>query len=614
MNRLLPLILMSAAWLHPASAGAAWAPAQGEIMTRWAAEVDSDVPLPEYPRPQMVREQWLNLNGLWDYSIAPTAATAAASFSGQILVPYPVQSALSGVKRTLSPTERLTYRRTFEIPAGWQGQRVLLQFGAVDWRAEVTVNGTRVGEHEGGYDAFSFDITDALKPEGEQEIIVTVTDPTDTAPIPRGKQVLEPKGIWYTAVSGIWQTVWLEPVPQAYISGLKITPDVDGGELRVEIASGGGAAGAGGLVVEALDGGRAVARVVSDGPSEFILKIGDAKLWSPSNPFLYDLEITLGDDTVKSYAGMRKIELKKDTAGLNRLFLNNEPLFQYGTLDQGWWPDGLYTAPTDEALRFDIEETRAMGFNMIRKHVKVEPARWYYWADKLGMLVWQDMPSGDKYIKPEEADIVRTPESVAIFENEYKALISGLYNHPSIVMWVPFNEGWGQFDTARIVEFTRQLDPTRLVNNTSGWSDRGVGDVNDMHKYTGPDMPEPEEKRAVVLGEFGGLGLVVPGHLWEIGRRWGYRDMKDVAELTDRYEALIEALRPMIARGLAAAIYTQTTDVEGEVNGLLTYDRAVNKMGAEKLADLHRGLYTIQSDPTVPKPTPPPMPERSEKK
>ena len=584
---------------------AAWAPVPGEIMTPWASKVDPAKPLPEYPRPQMVRKEWQNLNGLWDYAITSKTQERAGDFQGQILVPFPVQSALSGVKKTLTPENRLWYRRTFTVPESWGDKRVLLHFGAVDWDATVWVNGKELGKHQGGYDPFSFDITSALKKGAEQEIMLAIWDPNNSDVIPRGKQVLQPRGIYYTAVSGIWQTVWLEVVPQAHIAALKVTPDLDAKSVRL-VATVEGGQPSDQIEVAVKDAGKVVATGKGSAGQGIAIAIDNPKLWeaAPAEPFLYDLTVTLqgANDSVESYFGMRKIEVKKDEQGVNRLFLNNKPLFQYGPLDQGWWPDGLYTAPTDEALKFDIDETIKMGFNMARKHVKVEPERWYYWADKLGLIVWQDMPSGDKGIRPNQPDIERDARSKEIYEREYTRMIESHYSHPSIVMWVPFNEGWGQFDTARIVEMTKKLDPTRLVDNASGWSDRGVGDVYDMHKYPGPGMFPVEEKRASVLGEFGGLGLPVEGHLWVIGRRWGYRDMKDAAELTQRYTELVDAMKPLIAHGLSAAVYTQTTDCEGEVNGLLTYDRAVNKIGVDQIAKINRGVYGIKTDLSKPLP------------
>ena len=573
----------------------AWEPANGPLMTRWAKEVSPDNALPEYPRPQMVREDWLNLNGLWDYSILAKAAEQPEKFDGEIMVPFPCESALSGVMKPVGKDKRLWYRRTFRVPRRWRGQRVLLHFGAVDWDTTVWVNGKEVGSHKGGYDPFTFDITDALKRSRSQEIVVSVWDPTNNGTQPRGKQVNRPGGIWYTAVTGIWQTVWLEPVPETYIKGIKIVPDLDKSRVRVTIDAASDMEGYN-FNVTVRGGGLLRTTGGSIGLNKLTVTVPDAKLWSPDSPFLYDLEVKLLKDDktvdkVDSYFGMRKIEVKKDKEGINRLFLNNEVLFQYGPLDQGWWPDGLYTAPTDEALKYDIEVIKKLGCNMLRKHVKIEPDRLYYWCDKLGVMVWQDMPSGDKYIGGNDPDIQRTPESAAQFEAELKAMIATFYNHPSIIMWVPYNEGWGQWDTPRIVKMIKELDPTRLVNNTSGWADRKVGDVHDIHSYPGPACPPISEDRAAVLGEFGGLGLPVKGHTWQDEKNWGYRSYENREQLTDAYVTLLAKVRPLIGKGLSAAVYTQTTDVEIEVNGYMTYDRAMIKADPDRMAEAARKLY-----------------------
>jgi hypothetical protein len=575
-------------------AGETWKAAEAPIKSRWASEVSPENALPEYPRPQMVRKEWRNLNGLWDYAIAPKTSTSPITFQGKILVPYPIESALSGVMKRVSESERIWYRRTFTIPANWMGRRVLLNFGAVDFEAKVYVNEKLVGEHVGGYDGFSFDITDLLRKYGENDIVVAVSDPTDAGTQPRGKQVRKPNSIWYTPTSGIWQTVWIEPVSAAHISSLKIVPDIDAGTVSVKPVV---TATLGSQTVEVTvrKRGEIVVRQTAAPGAAFQLPIKNARLWSPEDPQLYDITVALklgshAVDQVESYFGMRKISLGKDAKGFTRLMLNNKPYFQAGPLDQGFWPDGLYTAPTDEALRYDIEMTKKLGFNMARKHVKIEPDRWYYWCDKLGLLVWQDMPSGDKYIGPSDPDITRSPESARQYERELTSLVGGLGNHPCIVMWVPFNEGWGQYDTARIAELVRQLDPSRLVNSVSGWADRNVGDVYDIHVYPGPAAPKPEEKRAGVLGEFGGLGFPVRGHTWQNERNWGYRNYTNESTLTQAYLDLMVKLFPLIeSHGLSAAVYTQTTDVEGEVNGLMTYDRAMVKMDIEKLAKINRG-------------------------
>jgi hypothetical protein len=573
--------------------GADWKPAKGPLATRWAKDVVSDKALPAYPRPQMVRKEWQNLNGLWELAFAKKAEAPPLGkhLDQQILVPFPVESALSGVMKN---AHRLRYRRTFNVPKDWTGKQVLLHFGAVNWEATVWLNGKKLGEHSGGYDPFSFDITDALKKSGDQELIVDVWNPIDGGSQPRGKQVKKPGGIFYTPSTGIWQTVWLEPVPAASIESLKVVPDVDKGHVRVSVR-GRGLVGDGQVRATVLDNGKEIVTGTGAVGAEVTLAIPEAKLWSPQKPFLYDLRVTLSGkqldstDVVQSYFGMRKISIGKDDKGITRLLLNNTFVFQYGPLDQGFWPDGLYTAPTDEALKYDIEITKKLGFNMTRKHVKVEPERWYYWCDKLGLLVWQDMPSGDRSIGGNDPDIQRSLESARQYELELKNMIAGLRNHPSIVMWVVFNEGWGQFDTPRIVKMTRTLDPTRLVNSASGWTDRGVGDVHDLHAYPGPASPKPETNRAAVLGEYGGLGLGVDGHSWT-GKIWGYQGTKNSADLTRRYERL--AARVWTLKddpGLSAAVYTQITDVETEGNGLLTYDRAVIKVDLERVKAVNSG-------------------------
>ncbi len=611
-------VMVVASWFSTSQATAEWQPGDGPLMTRWAADVSPENALPEYPRPQMQREHWLNLNGLWQYAIRPAdEQNPPTNWDGEILVPFAIESALSGVMKHVGPDNRLWYRRIFRRPSDWDQPRTLLHFGAVDWQSTVWVNGHESGSHQGGYDPFTIDITDHLKPEGDQEVVVSVWDPTDGGTQPRGKQVREPRGIWYTPVTGIWQTVWLEPVPDVSIRGLTLVPDfteaIEAVQLTVDAA------------VRKIDGDLEVHVLILDGetikidarfgfPWPAVLRetinrgvpatgsrsekifVPFPKLWSPKSPFLYDVYVELRSggrtlDEVHSYLGMRKIELRSDANGVNRLFLNNEPLFQYGPLDQGWWPDGLYTAPTDEALRYDIEMAKKLGFNMARKHVKVEPQRWYYWCDKLGLMVWQDMPNGDRHIRPNEPDIERSEESEAIYRHEWQNIINANRNHPCIVAWVPFNEGWGQFKTNEILDWTRELDPTRLVDGPSGWSDRAGGDMHDMHRYPGPGMFPVEENRASVLGEFGGLGLPVEGHTWLDKGNWGYRSFTDPASLANAYEAMVGQLPWLIADGLAAAIYTQTTDVEIEVNGLMTYDRAELKFDADRLAALHARLY-----------------------
>ena len=592
---IISLLLLNAGNVSAKTTTAQWQSVQKHIMTRWAKDVSPEKVHPEYPRPQMARKQWLNLNGLWEYAIRPGNRQQPASFDAKILVPFPVESALSGVAKPVGEKNKLWYSRTFEIPDKWKNKSILLNFGAVDWETTVWINAQKIGAHRGGYDAFTFDITEALKNSGPQKIVISVWDPTDTAEQPRGKQVTTPGGIWYTAVTGIWQTVWLEPVAQAYIKSLKIVTDIDNELVHINAICENPGHGYT-LTAKAKDGFFTKAKATSSLGQQLTLNIKKPKLWSPDSPFLYDLQVTLKDDrakkvdTIKSYLGMRKIALGKDKDCITRLFLNNKSLFHYDPLDQGWWPDGLYTAPTDDALRYDIEVTKKLGFNMARKHVKIEPDRWYYWCDKLGLLVWQDMPSGDKFIQPDGPDIQRTPDSAEQFERELKAMIDNFRNHPSIVMWVLFNEGWGQFDTVRLTEWIKQYDPTRLVNNASGWADRKTGDVHDIHAYPGPAMPQTEPQRAVILGEFGGLGLPVKNHTWQKEKNWGYRTFENSEALTDAYINLIKKLQPMIEKGLAAADYTQTTDVEIEVNGLMTYNRAMVKMDAKRIATANQKI------------------------
>jgi len=533
----------------------------------------------------MIRGPWLNLNGLWQFQFGKRDETPpiGVTLKDEILVPFPVESSLSGVMQT---GDLLWYRRLFKIPNEWDGQRVLLHFGAVDWESDIWVNGQHLKTHRGGYDSFSVDITSALQREDPQELLVRAFDPTDVGSQPRGKQVNEPKGIWYTSSSGIWQTVWMEPVPETHIERLWIRPDVDSSRVDVTVFCTSEDPLAEGLLTEVtvLDAGREVGRGI--GPSGTVVKtkISKPRLWSPGDPFLYDLQIHLKRedqilDSVRSYVGMRKIETAKDNKGVRRIMLNGEFLFQIGLLDQGFWPDGLYTAPTDQALRYDIEVTKSLGFNMARKHVKIEPERWYYWCDRLGLLVWQDMPNGNN----------ATPKAKAQFERELKALIQRRGNHPSIIMWVVFNEGWGQYDTERITSWVKSMDPDRLVNNASGWTDMKAGDVVDWHRYPGPSSPEPEDRRAAVLGEFGGLGLGIDGHTWT-AETWGYQGTADRKELTDRYCKLIRRLHMLTeSPGLSAAVYTQTTDVESECNGLMTYDRAIIKVHADTIAAANKG-------------------------
>lgn len=587
---LLSLLLVSAF----SATAQSWQPAGDHIRTPWADQVDPSAPLPEYPRPLMQRTDWINLNGLWDYAVRK-AGEPFGKADGRILVPYCIESSLSGVGRTVAVDEYLWYHRTFSLPKSWKGNRVLLHFGAVDWKADIWVNDVKAGSHTGGYTPFSIDITDALK-SGENSLTVRVWDGTDTGFQPRGKQVRKPSGIWYTSVTGIWQTVWLEPVPEQHIRNLRTTPDLDAGCIRV-LAEG---VDRGVVEVSLSADGRRVASARALAGSEVEIPVPGARLWTPDDPYLYDLEVSLIRDgktldRVKSYCAMRKVGVTSGKDGILRLTLNDKPIFMYGPLDQGWWPDGLYTAPTDEALAFDVQKTKDWGFNLIRKHVKVEPARWYYHCDRLGILVWQDMPSGDLHGSWQNTrwyqgtEFVRSADSEACYRKEWREIMDYLYSQPCIVAWVPFNEGWGQFKTLEITAWTKQHDPSRLVNSASGGNHfLGAGDILDLHNYPQPDMYLYDANRVNVLGEYGGIGLPVEGHLWTPDRNWGYVKFTSPKEVTDEYVKYARQLKEMVARGFSAAIYTQTTDVEIEVNGLMTYDRRVDKVEIPRIREINQ--------------------------
>lgn len=579
-----------------------WSAKHGAIATRWAKDVKPDKVLPEYPRPQLVREKWINLNGLWDYSITAKTSTGPTAYAGKILVPYPLESALSGVKKFLQPDEALWYKRSFATPPLKSGEKLLLHFGAVDFESTIYINGKEIALHKGGYQQFSVDVTTALKPAGN-DLVVKVSDPSDKGPNPHGKQVLKPEGIMYTPSSGIWQTVWLETVPATYIRSLKITPDIDKKMAVISVAL----AGAGtplsydyadeynqpssesNLTVEisVSKGDKVISSVkapITETPS---IKMANPRLWSPDDPFLYDLQVKLLKngkvvDEVTSYLGMRKISVQKDEKGIDRIFLNNRYTFNLGTLDQGFWPDGLYTAPTDAALKFDIEAAKAMGFNTIRKHIKIEPDRWYYHADKIGMLVWQDMvnPGND------------TKEGRDQFERENKANVAQLFNHPSIITWVLFNEKWGQYDQERLTKWFKSADPTRIINGHSGemlyvnnelrspssnpWI---AADMTDVHSYPFPRNAPKVDGKVRVLGEFGGIGVPVEGHLWnDLAIGWGYDGVVSPPVMQKQYTQMVDSLKVLEQEGLSASIYTQPFDVESEQNGIITYDRSVIKL------------------------------------
>ncbi len=563
----------------------------GKLPTRWDKDVSPTSPLPEYPRPQLVRLKWQSLNGPWDYAVTDPKATAApTTYVGKILVPYPYESALSGVGKPSIVDKRLWYRRTFTIPPAWRGKRVLLHFGAVNWNSTVIVNDTNLGEHTGGYDAFDFDITDALKP-GDNQLIVSVQNPLYhdvTCAQVLGKQRPDPSGIFYSGATGIWQSVWIEPVPTTYIAGLKITPDVDAGALHLKVHTNGDIDGK--ISVTLIDG--KITRGTTEGVASAPMTIPIIKphLWSPSDPHLYGLKISFSRagspmDRVESYAALRKISLGKDDQGRTVMLLNNQFVFEVGALDQGYWPDGIYTAPTDDALKYDIETAKSLGLNLLRKHAKVEPERWYAWADKIGILVWQDMPQA---FGNDLTDATREQ-----WLTELNRMIATHDNHPSIIVWTLFNEGWGQHDTEAIAQHAKQLDPTRLVNAASGGYNQivdgkmsqfrlpapaGVGDINDTHAYPDPATEKHDDSRALVCGEFGGISMRVAGHVWSTAN-FGYgRVMPDSWHLTQRYQKVLNEADGLRSRvGASAVVYTQLTDVEEETNGLMTYDRAVVK-------------------------------------
>lgn len=549
------------------------------IQSRWAKQVSPANALKEYPRPQLERKSWQNLNGLWDYAIT-RKDELPARYTGQILVPYPLESALSGVKKQLQPDQNLWYKTSFTPD---HKGRILLHFGAVDWQATVYVNSKEAGIHTGGYTAFTLDITKYLQ-EGKNELTVKVFDPTDQGIGPHGKQVLNPQNIYYTSTSGIWQTVWLENVPDNYIAGLTITPDIDKDLINITVNS-----AVKSPVQLTVDG-----KTVPGNANEVIaVPVKNAKLWSPGSPYLYDLKVKLGEDEVKSYFGMRKISIGKDAQGTDRILLNNKPYYNLGTLDQGFWPDGLYTAPTDEALAFDIKAIKAMGFNTIRKHIKIEPARWYYHADKLGMLVWQDMVNPNQGL-PEGAK----PE----FERESAEELAQLHNYPCITTWVLFNEKWGQYDQQRLTEWVKKTDPSRIVNGHTGeilYVNEQLrspspnayvsADMTDVHSYPDPMISIKQEGKAQVCGEFGGIGVFIPDHQWLTGSAWGYIQEKP-AGLLAKYQIMNQHLEILEKEGLSGSIYTQPFDVEGEQNGLMTYDREVVKIPFATLRRIHSRL------------------------
>lgn len=561
--------------------GQNWTMKQAPLMTQWALQVDPKNPLPEYPRPQLERTNWMNLNGLWQFqpAVSGDMAPIGKNLSGSILVPYPVESALSGVMKHF---ERIWYRRTFTVPADWKGQRIMLNFGAIDWESEVFVNGKSVGVHRGGYDPFSYDITSYLSGKGPQELIVRVFDPSENGGQPRGKQATQGIEIMYTPSTGIWQTVWLEPVPKINIADIKITPDVDKSTLKLKVNTNGLTKGTS-VAIQVKASGKVVQSIVGNPNAEITIPVANARLWSPDDPFLYDLSVSLVKnkkvvDQVNSYFGMRKISIEK-IDGFQRIMLNNKSIFQLGALDQGFWPDGLYTAPTDDALKFDIEQQKALGFNMIRKHVKIEPYRWYYWADKLGMLVWQDMPTAQSY-GGVDADANQ-------YSTELTKMVQTHWNIPSIIMWVVYNEKCGQdvinktFSTPTLTKMVKELDASRLVNEASGYDWYGSGDIADSHTYPGPRSNPGKPEQAIVSGEYGATKYPLNDHLW--GKNYVV-EVTTESEFVNRYESYAISLCGLKTNeGLCGAVYTQITDVENELNGIITYDRAAYKTDINKL-------------------------------
>lgn len=580
------------------------------IRTQWFDKVDRRLPLAEYPRPQFERKDWICLNGDYDYAITGDTADAPKKYDGKILVPFSVESELSGVGKALLPEQRLWYRRKFTVGKEFSGKEALLHFGAVDWQCSVWVNGKLVGEHTGGYNPFTFNITDVIT-EGENELVVKVFDPTDAGHQQRGKQILVTKGFWYTATSGIWQTVWLEPVNRCRIDSLRLVPDIDEGVIRMNIKRTCKCGGK--LYAKVLEGDKVV--FDSEIADKAAIPVPDARLWSPEAPFLYTLLLTLDcngeKDEVSSYFGMRKFSIVKDSAGIPRLGLNNKPYFQRGLLDQGYWPESQLTPPTDEAMIFDIEKMKELGYNMLRKHIKEEPLRWYYHCDRLGMLVWQDMISGGQYIGNVLAGVLPNinihvkdskyksfkrdkPEWRQEFKDELFGMIDNLYNCVSICCWVPFNEGWGQFDAKEIGTAIKNYDPSRFVDHASGWHDQGGPEFKSIHKYILP-VHAPTARRTagrpIVLSEYGGYSWNIVEHAWNPKRSFGYIMFKNSEKLSAAYKRLHESqVIPLINKGLCATVYTQVSDVEFEVNGIYSYDRKILKLDADTVRAVNAKL------------------------
>ena len=592
-----------------------WKPAGEKIKTAWAEKVTPENVWQSYPRPQLVRQDWKNLNGLWEYAVtAMDTDKKDVTFEGNILVPFAIESSLSGVQKTFLPTDRLWYRKEFSLDKAWNGKNIILHFGAVDYSCTLWVNGKEVGSHKGGNNPFSYDITSFLNKKGNQVIELTVTDPTDTESISRGKQQLNQNGIWYTPVSGIWQTVWLEPVSKTHIRQVTHSADIDSGTVSLDVNIF-NPTGKEKLHVVLKDGDITVAEADAAAGEKINMNVPGAVLWTPETPKLYDIEVAMTNggketDRVKSYVALRKVDIQRDELGNKRMFLNNKPVFQMGTLDQGWWPDGLLTPPSEEAMIYDMIQLKKMGFNTIRKHIKVEPEQYYYYADSLGIMLWQDMVSGFatsrkdvEHVKASATEDWNAPaEHSAQWQGEMFEMIDRLRFYPSITTWVVFNEGWGQHNTEEIVKKVMDYDTSRVIDGVTGWTDRKVGHMHDVHNYPVSSMilPQNNNDRISVLGEFGGYGWAIEGHLWNPEmRNWGYKTINGAVELMDNYGKVIYDLETLIAQGLGAAIYTQTTDVEGEVNGLMTYDRKVTKVPVNYLHATHDRLYKVKPMKTV---------------
>ncbi|MDR2955283.1 MAG: beta-galactosidase [Prevotella sp.] len=578
-----------------------WEMKKARIMTPWAEQVDPKNVLPEYPRPQMVRDNWMNLNGIWDFTkVEDMAYNATQKYDEQILVPFAMESAISGIMNTNHMENRgkvFAYRKKFSIPNNMKKEDILLHFGAVDWKCEVYINGKSVGHHTGGFDPFYFNITEAIDTKKkEQEISVFVQDYQEFGGQPHGKQKINEKVIWYTPVTGIWQTVWIESVPKTHIDRLAIRPNIDNKTINITVQPQNVTANTK-ATITIFDGQQqvAVAKNVEMG-KETSIKLSDMKLWSPESPFLYDFKVELTEkgkvvDKVDSYFGMRKISVDYFN-GHPTMFLNNKHYFHYGPLDQGYWPDGIYTAPTDEALKFDLEKTKEFGMNMSRKHIKVEPARWYYHCDKMGVLVWQDIPNpgfGENGKLMGDGRDLREN-----FHDEMVRIMKSLENYPSIVLWTVYNESWGQPDEAtskRSVDIARETDNTRLISIASGWNDHEYGDIKDTHWYPQPNMlPNPVNKRASVCGEYGGITLLIDGHRWIGGSDMKYTQVYSPEELKNKFVDFTNQILGLQANGLCAAVYTQITDVEDEENGLITYDRKVVKMDDKQVAEVRAAI------------------------